>query len=112
VRSSPYCRCQETARLAFGDFTLDTDLIYAFSTNQAETARLAAALKGMLSRPPPVGGNLVLVSHTANLKEATGIWPRPEAVAHVFRPGPSGAVIHLGRIEPQRWADLANGLAR
>jgi len=73
----------------------------------ADRERLTAALRRMLSTPPADGRNTVIVAHTANLREAAGLWPKPEGTAYVFRPLPDGRFEVLARMEAQQWAALA-----
>jgi phosphohistidine phosphatase SixA len=107
VRASPYCRCLETARLAFGKVEVDPDLVSSVPASEPEAKRLAAALRAMLASPPAPGTNSALVGHMANLKEATGIWPEPEGVAHVFEPLASGAIRLVAVVPPDGWPALA-----
>ena len=104
VFSSPYCRCRNTAELAFGKAVIADDLRFGLGDDIQQTARLSASLKTRLSTPPIPGTNTVLVSHTANLKEAVGIWPQPEGAAYVFKPLPGQGFEYLGRIPPDVWA--------
>lgn len=85
VWASPFCRCKDTAQLAFGRFTVNRDLYFALQVDAAERAQLAGVLRRLLGGSPE-RGNTVIVAHTANLKEAAGLWPKPEGVAFVFRP--------------------------
>lgn len=107
VKSSPFCRCKDTAQLAFGKFSVDPDLFFAIHAGAAETARLAGSLRRMLAAKPAPGTNSVIVAHTANLREAAGIWPKPEGVAYVFRPLPGGRFEALARVGPGDWAAAA-----
>ena len=107
VITSPYCRCRDTAELAFGTSRVTEELRFGMGDDVQQTTRLSQALQTMLSTPPEPGTNTVLVSHTANLKEAAGIWPKPEGAAYVFRPVPGQAFEYLGRIPPDAWlADI------
>jgi phosphohistidine phosphatase SixA len=107
VTSSPFCRCKDTARLAFRQFTVSDDLSFAMGAGADERKRLAGALRRMLSTPPPKGTNTVIVAHTANLREATGIWPKPEGVAYLFRPRREGQLVPVAKILPEEWAAAA-----
>jgi phosphohistidine phosphatase SixA len=107
VTTSPFCRCKDTAELAFGRFTVSNDLYFAIGTDAAETKRFAQSLRGMLSTRPAAATNAVIVSHTANLREATGIWPKPEGVAYVFRPLPGGKFEAVAVVLPEDWSKLA-----
>jgi len=107
VVSSPFCRCLETARLAFGHADIAGDLFFSIDADARQTRRLSESLRRMLATPPAPHTNAVIVSHTANLREATGIWPKPEGVAYVFRPLPDGRFEAVARVQPQDWAAAA-----
>jgi phosphohistidine phosphatase SixA len=107
VTTSPFCRTKDTAKLAFGRFTVSNDLYFAIGTDAAETKRFAESLRRMLSTPPAKATNAVIVSHTANLREATGIWPKPEGVAYVFRPLPAGKFEAIAMVLPEDWGKIA-----
>lgn len=106
VISSPYCRCHETAQLAFGKARIDTHLRFTIGENETETAALKEALTTLLVTPPQTATNTVLISHTGNLKETTGIWPKPEGVIAVFKPLEQGQVAFLGLLAPPSWSEL------
>jgi phosphohistidine phosphatase SixA len=106
VLTSPYCRCIDTAKLAFGKFTVVADLVWTLGQSEAETQRRTEALRKLLGTQPPKGTNTVLVSHTANLKEAMGLWPEPEGVMYIFQPREDGSVFYLGNIGPEEWMAL------
>jgi phosphohistidine phosphatase SixA len=103
VYTSPYCRCVDTASIVFGRFEIVDDMRATFFTNQEETAYLVDFLRSQLSSVPKAGFNTVLVGHTANLRDLTTVWPKPEGVAHVFKPLGGGEFEHLGRIMPTDW---------
>lgn len=103
VVASPFCRCRDTAQLAFGHYRTDDNLYFAVVVDKEQRARQSEWLRQTLASPPPPGTNKVLVSHTANLREATGIWPKPEGVAWVIRPKGNGQYEALGKIEPSFW---------
>jgi phosphohistidine phosphatase SixA len=106
VLTSPYCRCIDTAKLAFGKFTVVADLVWTLGQPEEATQRRVEALRKLLGTQPPKGTNTVLVSHTANLKEAMGLWPEPEGVMYIFQPREDGGVSYLGNIGPEEWMAL------
>ncbi len=106
VITSPYCRCVDTAKLAFGKGIKSNNLRFAISENETKTTQLSKALQKLLSSPPAKGTNTVIVAHTANLKEATKIWPKPEGVLHIFLPLGDKGFKHIGRITPKQWQSL------
>jgi phosphohistidine phosphatase SixA len=107
VKTSPFCRTKDTARLAFGRFVVDTDLYLTIGVDAGETERVSESLRRMLSTPPAKATNAVIVSHMSNLREATGIWPKPEGVAYVFRPLPGGRFEAIAMVLPEDWEEVA-----
>ena len=73
VLSSRWCRCLETARLAFGSGEPWEPLssLFADRTRQAEQTRAFRTLAG----EKRTGGNLVLVTHGANIMAFVGANP-------------------------------------
>lgn len=106
VRTSPYCRCKDTAELAFGRFEIDPQLLFSFGLDKARRDQASAYLARELAKLPPAGRNQVLVSHSANLDGATGVWPDTEGGVYVFRPQPEGGAEYLGVILPADWPTL------
>lgn len=102
VISSPYCRCVDTAILAFGKVEVDPQLRATFNENAEVTLHLVESLSAKLKQMPAIGTNTVLVAHTANLREVTKVWPKPEGVVHIFKPT-GDAYQHIGRITPKQW---------
>src|SRR5262245_47416378 len=71
VLSSPWCRCLETGRLAFGAAEVWAPLanLYGRPEHRAEQVRQMAALVA----EPRSGANLVLVSHGSTILALTGV---------------------------------------
>lgn len=74
VRSSQWCRCLETARLAFGR----ADPWPALNSNfhpgtQAENAARNREVLAEIAARPPGGGNRILVTHNFNIRDLTGV---------------------------------------
>ena len=107
VTASPFCRTQDTAKLAFGRFTVSNDLYLTLGVDADETRRVSESLRRMLSNPPAKATNAVIVSHMSNLREATGIWPKPEGVAFVFRPLAGGQFEVVARVLPEEWSQVS-----
>lgn len=110
ILSSPYCRCKETARLAFSDFNIDSKLHFSLGADRAERKAISGHLVNLLSTPPIKGTNRIIISHSSNLKEATGIWPHEEGEAHFFRPSEGQDMEYLGLIKPGQWKDIRGHL--
>ena len=75
VRSSPWCRCLDTARLAFGRAMAWAPLSSLFNDPRNEAGQRAAVIAYL--RGVPAGGNVVLVTHNFNIRALVGISPLP-----------------------------------
>ncbi len=110
---SPYCRCRETARLAFGreGVVSPTLSIWDRLSMEEKTAKGVEIRKMLDTAPAKPGINTLLITHTGNLLWSYGLDAKPEGLAHVFEP--SGLPIHrptyLGRLDPGEWASLVGG---
>lgn len=105
VRSSEYCRAWQTADLAFGRYEKDPALNFAPAEDYdaAQWSAMAAGVLPYLTVPPADGGNRVVVGHDDPFEAATGIYPEPQGVAYVIRPGGDGGFEILGHIPPDGW---------
>lgn len=107
VLASPYCRARDTAQLAFDAYEVADGLRYLSGATPDQKPAVKAATKKLLGQMPSADKNVVLISHTSNLKASSGIWPREPAVAVVFKPTGDGGFKPVGKIEPEDWAKLA-----
>ena len=104
--SSPWCRCLETARLAF---RREPDVHKALSNldGRAEHAgRQVAQLKALIARGIRNGGesrrgNLVLLTHGSTIHALTGVSPASGEMV-VLSPQPDGGFRVAGRIDLPR----------
>lgn len=103
IISSPYCRCVDTALHAFNRVQIDNNMRASFASNKADSDMLNSFLRVQLSQMPMPKHNTLLVGHTANLREVTAVWAKPEGVMHIFRPLGIRGFQHLGHIEPDEW---------
>ena len=98
VLSSRWCRCLETARLAFGTAepwpTLDS--FFRDRTREAEQTQAVRALAG----ERPQAGNLILVTHGFNIQALIGILPAPGEMI-VLTPEGNGKFRAAGRLLAQ-----------
>src|SRR5262245_53579006 len=76
VLSSAWCRCLETARLAFGRAETWPPLVKLYG-NRAGEAEAVRAIREIASRRPE-SGNLVLVTHGSVVFPVSGISPAPD----------------------------------
>ncbi|MGH2688505.1 MAG: histidine phosphatase family protein [Actinomycetota bacterium] len=97
VLSSRWCRCLETARLAFGAAEPWPPLNSFFDDRrrEPEQTRSVRALAG----ERPGTGNVVLVTHQVNISALTGVFPAPGEIV-VLTPQGSGMFRVAGRLAP------------
>jgi hypothetical protein len=96
VYSSRYCRCLDTARLAFGEELVEEMAALNSIASAPERAEAANAEILELIRTYSGSGNLVLVTHPENIEALTGSRPR-EGEAVIVVPTEEG--VHIaGRI--------------
>jgi broad specificity phosphatase PhoE len=73
VLSSPWCRCLETARLAFGRAEVSQPLSNLFGRHEKRDAQVLEMRKLIANLPRR--GNLILVSHGSTILALTGVSP-------------------------------------
>ncbi len=97
VLSSRWCRCLETARLAFGEADGWPPLDSLFADRSREREQTAAVREAIAAHGPR-GGTLVLVTHGANIAALTGVHPAPGELLVLTPRG--GDFTVRGRIAP------------
>jgi phosphohistidine phosphatase SixA len=108
ILASPYCRATETAMIMFGRAQKTDQLRYLTRLSPGEAAEANAWLNKQLAMPTEPGTNRILISHTANLKKATDIWPKNSGDINVFKPDGNGSYTHVGTILVDEWPKLTN----
>jgi len=73
VRSSQWCRCLETARLAFGGAE-PWPALNSFFRDRTQEAEQTREVRALVSERPTTG-TLVLVTHQLNIGALTGVQP-------------------------------------
>jgi hypothetical protein len=109
VLASPYCRCMDTARHAFGRVEASQDLLVGRTEHGWALDEAGQRLKQLLSVPPAPGTNTVLVAHIFNVQKTLGLTPE-EGEALVFRPDGKGGYQMIGRLTATQWGDLVRDL--
>ena len=94
VLSSPWCRCVETANLAFGKAEISTALSNLF-THPENRERQVHEMRALVSTPR--SGNRVLVSHGATISALTGV-SLGTAEMLVVTPQGEGRFVIAGRL--------------
>ena len=98
IEASPFCRTRQTAEIAFGRApTINPELLYHVSQTPEQVAAANAALKAMLGRRPPAGGNLLLVGHAPTMRDAATV-ELPEGEGAIVKPAGDGTFRVVGRL--------------
>jgi phosphohistidine phosphatase SixA len=106
VLASRFCRTKETARLAFGRFTVSGALLNTVvAEHDARWRAQIRAARRLLGTKPAAGTLTVLVTHGSVVEDTTGhILEEGETL--VFRPRGSSRFRLLGRILASEWLTL------
>jgi len=104
VLASPFCRTMETARLIFGRATAAA-AVRGGPASGGATERYAA-LRELLSSPPPAGTDLVIVSHGNPFHAVAGEVHLAEGEAAVIRPLGAAGFRIVARIPKDGWEAL------
>jgi broad specificity phosphatase PhoE len=98
VRSSAWCRCVDTAKLAFGRVTVWPALNSFFGARGTEGSQTAEVLKTVATVKPPE--NWMLVTHQVNITALTGDWPNSGEIFVARLPAtPGGKLEVIGKIK-------------
>lgn len=97
VLSSRWCRCVETARLAFGRVEAWAPLD-SFFDDRSREPRQTRAVRALIAEPS-ADGNLILVTHQVNITALTGIVPATGEMI-VLSPESEGSFKIVGRLGP------------
>jgi phosphohistidine phosphatase SixA len=108
IWSSPYCRCMDTARLAFGRADAVAALAPASAPGQG-MREAGAALSAILAKGAPNGTNVVVVAHIFNAQGALGEIPE-EGETFVVRADATGVPRIAARLTMTQWGDLVRDL--
>ena len=100
VRTSPLCRCIETAELAFGRYVIDYDLSRPPKQDAARREYLQSRMPELLAEVPPPGVNLVYVGHTVITFDIYNFSDYSEGSMLIFKPDGEGSYQMLGLIPP------------
>ena len=96
VLASPWCRCIETARLAFGHAPSVLPALGNLFGRAERAGQQIGELKPLVSRRP-AKGNMVLVSHGSTISALTGISPQTSEMV-VLTPQDGGRFTVAGRM--------------
>ena len=103
--TSEYCRCVDTARIAFGKAQTSIDITSIQGVTPEERFRRIGALRGMLNTVPKPDTNTVIVAHQWMFKDASG-QTLEEGEAAIFKPQSEGAALMVKKVTPEQWKEL------
>jgi phosphohistidine phosphatase SixA len=95
VRSSEWCRCRETAELAFGRYAPWPPLNSFFGDRGSEPVQTQEILA--LGARVPRRANIVLVTHQVNITAVSGLSPAAGEMV-ILKPAGAGQLEVVGRI--------------
>ena len=116
VISSDYCRAYNTADLAFGTYTKNSDLNFlpCVECTSEDYENYAKRVAPLMSAKPEAGKNTFLVGHddpfqgvTMPVVPTNGIYPAPMGVAYVAKPLGDGNFELVAKILPNQWQALS-----
>ena len=116
VISSDYCRAYNTADLAFGTYTKNSDLNFlpCVECTPVDYENYAKRVAPLMSAKPEAGKNTFLVGHDDPFQGVTmpviptnGIYPAPMGVAYVAKPLGDGNFELVAKILPNQWQALS-----
>ena len=114
IHTSLFKRASDTgALMGFGDVKTSADYTEGgLVVTPIENNRRAAALRKIAGTMPPVGTNIIVVTHRPNILDAFGKdwFDVREGEASVFKPDGNGGYKTVGRIQAGDWGKLAQGM--
>ena len=110
VLSSEYCRALEHARLSFNAAQPEPSLVLPDPLTAEERQRNTEALLRILATPPPANTNVVMVSHSPNIRDAIGVDLPVEGGAVILKPNAGGKPTEVMKFLPTEWGPLAEAL--
>lgn len=110
VYSSLYCRCIETAELAFGKSETKIGLSSFLRETYEEKTRRVNTIKALLGSSPESGTNTFLVTHRIMLRQASGI-ELAEGGAAVFKPEGDSQFQFIAKVPSSRWQVMVDAVS-
>lgn len=104
IRASPYCRCMDTAWIAFGRFERDRTLRLHGTEpeNDPPEAKIWRDIRNLAKLPPLPGTNSAFVSH-GTVGEVFGAGYLDEGEAVIVKPDGKGGWRLIARVKSDAW---------
>lgn len=108
IHSSPLCRAEKSARLAFDrEFKLEKDLMYTAHLTSEQKKPVVEKTRQLISKPvQEKGKNRMLVAHAPNLADIMEYFPEIEGSLIIFKPLGENQFEYLATIHPDHWETL------
>jgi len=108
ILTSEFCRCWQTAELAFGRYRKVHALtgVPRDPASADRRAQASAGLRELLGSRPTDGANRVLVSHGYNLFDLEHFLLGVQGEAAIYSPDGKGGYRLVARLAPDAWAGL------
>ena len=111
VMTSPFCRCVDTAELAFKRHEIQNQLLALATAPLAVKQERVAWLQGQFQQVPEQQTNIVYVSHQYNFIGAANN-PINEADAAIIKPRGGGGFDILAILSADQWRQLARQFSK
>lgn len=108
VLTSQYCRCINSAMIAFGKATPSVEITSIQGVSLEVKQQRITNLRKMLATPPSPGTNTVLVAHKWMFKDASGHLLE-EGEAAIFQPQAHDTAHFIRRVKADEWKTLKGG---
>lgn len=105
IFTSEYCRCVDTARIAFGRASPVPSLSSYMTVSDIEKQQRVQSIRRLLNTVPAPGTNTVIVSHHFMFEDASGI-TLAEGEAAIFKPGAPEKGLFIARIPAEGWSGV------
>jgi len=102
VKTSLYCRCIDTAKLAFDKSNASLDITSIQNVTPETRERRIAILQEMISTKPTGGKNLIIIGDQSMFKEVSGQL-LDEGEAAIYQPQEDGSTVLIKRVQPDSW---------
>ena len=100
IYSSQWCRCLETAKEIKAGPVTELPALNSFFQNRSNSSPQTKALKAHVAALKPTD-KVLYVTHQVNTTALTDVFPSAGEVV-LFKVGPEGQVVVLGRLDPDK----------
>lgn len=110
VFTSPICRSEDTAQLAFKQFKVTNQLMVQNKEMSRTKDDVSRDLKTLVNQPHNSIQNVVLIGHLGNVMGLKELPSEGEAI--VLKPDGKSGITIVGRILAAQWGDIVRDIDR